>query len=62
MKPILFVLAGIAIATGILWMGQGLGIIQWPQSSFMLDQRPWAVRGALLVFIGVVLLLVARRR
>jgi hypothetical protein len=51
-----------AIAVGLLWVGQGLGVVHWPESSFMLDQRPWALRGALLTAFGVVLLLFARRR
>ena len=46
---------------GMLWIGQGLGYIHWPQSSFMLDQRPWADRGAALAVFGLLLILVARR-
>lgn len=61
MKPALLIAAGLAIAIGLLWIGQGLGIVHWPQSSFMLDQQPWALRGALLVAVGLVMLLVARR-
>ncbi len=47
---------------GLLWVGQGAGLIHWPQSSFMLDQRPWIGRGALLAAVGVVLILLARRK
>jgi hypothetical protein len=46
---------------GLLWIGQGLGYVHWPQSSFMLDQRPWADRGAFLAAFGLALILVARR-
>lgn len=46
---------------GLLWIGQGLGYIHWPASSFMLDQRPWADRGAVLAVLGLVLILAARR-
>jgi hypothetical protein len=28
----------------------------------MLDQRPWALRGAILAVIGLVLIVVSRRR
>ena len=56
-------IAGVAaLLMGLLWIGQGLGTIQWPASSFMLDQRPWALRGAILAVIGVGLLVYARRR
>lgn len=47
---------------GLLWIGQGIGLIQWPASSFMLDQRPWATRGAILAIAGIILILLARRR
>ena len=46
---------------GLLWIGQGLGYVHWPRSSFMLDRRPWADRGAVLAIVGLVLVLVARR-
>ncbi len=60
---ILLVTVGIAaILMGLLWIGQGVGLIHWPASSFMLDQRPWAVRGAVLALIGLLLLIWARRR
>ncbi|WP_309601339.1 hypothetical protein [Sphingomonas sp.] len=56
-------IAGVAaLLMGLLWIGQGLGYVQWPASSFMLDQRPWALRGAILAVIGVGLLIYARRR
>jgi hypothetical protein len=61
-KLALSIVGLLALAMGLLWIGQGLGYIHWPQSSFMLDQRPWAMRGALLAFVGVVLLVIAHRR
>ena len=47
---------------GLLWLGQGLGIVHWPASSFMLDQRLWAARGAFLAVIGVAVIVVSRLR
>jgi hypothetical protein len=47
---------------GLLWVGQGAGLIHWPESSFMIDQRPWIWRGGLLAAIGVVVMLIASRR
>ena len=56
-------IAGVAaFLMGLLWIGQGLGYVHWPASSFMLDQRPWALRGAILAVIGVGLLVYARSR
>ena len=62
MKTLLLI-AGIgSVLMGLLWIGQGTGVIQWPASSFMLDQRPWATRGAILAVVGVVLIIFSRRR
>ena len=62
MKSLLLILGIAALLMGLLWIGQGLGYIQWPASSFMLDQRPWATRGALLAVAGIVLIILSRRR
>ena len=62
MKTGLTIAGVLALLMGILWIGQGLGYIHWPASSFMLDQRPWALRGAILAVIGVGLLVYARSR
>ncbi|WP_174298252.1 hypothetical protein [Sphingomonas bacterium] len=55
------IVAALMVLMGLLWIGQGTGLIHWPASSFMLDQRPWAVRGALLAIAGVGLWLAGRR-
>ena len=62
MKTALLILGIIAVLMGLLWIGQGTGLIMWPASSFMLDQRPWATRGTLLAVAGVVLIIFSRRR
>lgn len=63
-RPLRSILLGIGVLAtlmGGLWIGQGLGYIHWPVSSFMLDQRPWADRGAGLAVVGLLLILIARR-
>ena len=62
MKTALLVAGILALLMGLLWIGQGLGYVHWPPSSFMLDQRPWATRGGLLAVIGLVLIALSRRR
>lgn len=62
MKTTFLILGIAAVLMGLLWIGQGLGYIMWPASSFMLDQRPWATRGALLAVAGIVLIILSRRR
>lgn len=59
---IVLLVLGVAMAlTGLLWIGQGLGYVNWPSSSFMLGARVWADYGAALAVAGLLLLLVARR-
>ena len=62
MKTLLLVAGIAALLMGLLWIGQGIGVVQWPASSFMLDQRPWALRGAILTIIGLGLIIISRRR
>ena len=48
MRQLLLILGLLALAIGLLWIGQGLGVIHWPQSSFMIRQIQWAGYGAAL--------------
>ncbi|WP_277979769.1 hypothetical protein [Sphingomonas phyllosphaerae] len=61
LRPILIVLGAAMALMGVLWIGQGLGYIHWPRSSFMLDQRVWADYGSALAIGGLLLILLARR-
>lgn len=62
MKTLLLIAGIAALLMGLLWIGQGTGVVQWPASSFMLDQTPWALRGAALAAFGIALIFLARRR
>ena len=62
MKVALQIVGFAALLVGLLWIGQGTGFVKWPASSFMIDQRPWALRGVLLAVIGLVLMGLSRRR
>ena len=61
MKTPLMIVGVLAMLMGLLWIGQGVGLVHWPASSFMLDQRPWAVRGAVLAIVGIALVVLSRR-
>ena len=62
MKTVLLIFGVLALLMGLLWIGQGLGIIMWPASSFMLDQRIWTLWGVLLATVGFGLIVLSRRR
>jgi uncharacterized membrane protein YidH (DUF202 family) len=62
MRSALMILGILCVLMGLLWVGQGFGIIHWPASSFMIDERPWAPRGAILSVVGIALLIVATRK
>ena len=62
LRPVLQVVGILAVLMGLLWIGQGTGLVMWPRESFMLAERQWAVNGAILAGIGAVLLWSGRRR
>ncbi len=51
----------LAIAAGLLFTLQGLGLVHWPRSSFMLDDRSWAWRGGILMVGGALMAWYGRR-
>lgn len=61
LRTMLMIAGALALAMGLLWIGQGIGYVRWPAGSFMIDMRPWAIRGAVLALAGLVVLLLARR-
>jgi uncharacterized membrane protein len=61
MRKLLLIVGIVALAIGLLWIGQGLGVINWPQSSFMIKQIEWAGYGAALAVFGLVLIWQSRR-
>ena len=60
MRPIMLALGVLAVLAGGLFFLQGLDVVHWPASSFMLAKQEWVVKGALIVVVGVVLILLNR--
>jgi uncharacterized membrane protein len=54
-KPLMLV-GFLALAVGLLWIGQGTGYVAWPQSSFMISQIQWAYHGAALAVVSLILI------
>ena len=61
LKTLLMIVGILATLMGLLWIGQGTGVVRWPASSFMIDMSEWTVRGAGLAVFGLLLILLARR-
>ena len=55
MRNLLLTVGFLALAIGLLWIGQGTGVIAWPQSSFMISEIQWAGYGVALAAVGLIL-------
>jgi len=62
MRLLLLIVGLLALAMGLLWIGQGTGVVAWPQSSFMISQIQWAYYGAALAALGLILIWLGWRR
>jgi hypothetical protein len=60
-RLLMTIIGALAALMGLLWVGQGLGLIMWPSSSFMLADRQWAVNGAVLTAFGLAVIWFARK-
>ena len=61
-RRVLFAVSLLALIVGVIWIGQGTGVFPYPASSFMIDQMPWAYRGAALAAASLVAIFFLRRR
>jgi hypothetical protein len=48
-----WLVAAAFVAVGLVWIGQGLGILRG--SSFMVDDLRWAIAGAILAGVGALI-------
>ena len=61
LRTILSILGVLIVLMGLVWIGQGSGYFPYPASSFMINQSPWMLRGALTAVAGIILIVVARK-
>jgi len=61
MRKLLLVSGFLALAIGLLWIGQGTGAIKWPPSSFMISEIQWAGYGIALAALGLILIWQGKR-
>jgi uncharacterized membrane protein len=61
MRRLLLIVGLMALAIGLLWIGQGTGVVAWPKSSFMINQIAWAGYGAAASAVGLILIWQSQR-
>ncbi len=57
----ILVIGLLALAIGLLWIGQGTGVVAWPKTSFMINEIQWAGYGAALAAVGLILIWQSQR-
>ncbi|PKB25538.1 hypothetical protein B0I00_0740 [Novosphingobium kunmingense] len=60
-RAVLLVVGTLMVLMGLLWTGQGLGLIMWPGSSFMLGDPQWALYGSVTAAVGGLLVWLGAR-
>lgn len=58
----LTILGVLMVLMGCLWIGQGLNIIKWPETSFMIGVPMWSWNGMFLAIAGAALIWWSRRK
>jgi uncharacterized membrane protein len=61
-KILLTILGVLMVMMGCLWIGQGLNIIKWPETSFMIGVPMWSWNGMFLAIAGAALIWWSRRK
>ena len=51
----------VVLAAGLVFVGQGLGYIRWPASSFMISEIKWAYYGGGIAVVGILLIIIGAR-
>ena len=62
MKTVVFAIGIVAALIGLVWIGQGSGYFPYPESSFMISQKPWIYYGAGLMLVGLIMIGVGRAK
>ena len=61
-KAPLMLIGIVVLAAGLVFVGQGLGYIRWPASSFMISEIKWAYYGGGIAVVGILLIIIAHSR
>ena len=61
MRKLLLIVGLLALAIGLLWIGQGTGVVNWPRIELHDQQIQWAGYGAALAALGLILIWQSKR-
>ena len=61
MRRLLLIVGLVLLAVGLLWIGQGTGVVAWPKTSFMINEIQWAGYGAAVAAVGLILIWQSQR-
>ncbi len=61
MRTLLTLIGAVLLGMGLLFCGQGLGLIRWPASSFMINEITWVYYGGGMAILGTLLIVVTRQ-
>ena len=61
MRRAFLIVGFLALAVGLLWIGQGTGVVAWPKTSFMINEIQWAGYGAALAAVGLIFIWLSQR-
>lgn len=56
MKMFFLILGLFVLILGLLWIGQGLGYVNWPANSFMISKIKWAYYGGCVVVVAIIII------
>jgi hypothetical protein len=60
MRTLLTVIGAVLLGMGLLFCGQGLGLIRWPAESFMINEVTWAYYGGGMAVLGTLIIVLTR--
>jgi hypothetical protein len=61
MRTLLTVIGAGLLGMGLLFCGQGLGLIRWPAESFMINEITWVYYGGGMAVLGTLLIVLTRQ-
>jgi hypothetical protein len=61
MRTLLMIIGALCVVAGLFFACQGAGIIPYPTTSFMVDNRQWIYYGVGIAVVGALVILLAWR-